>query len=387
MVSIARRNLFADIPRLLVAQAGIMFAVSLVTIQTGILEGFTRSTTLVIENSPAEVWVASEDMVYLELTSSSLSTEQVDDLLAIEGVEAAEPLFLSANRWDSESGNLTPVRMYGFDPNGTLFDPGPVVEGSREDLNQPFTAIADLTQLEALGVTALGEQAELNLIFVELAGIVRDSQSIASSTHVYLSLGNAYDYMGLPYVPADDGESLPIGPTTYFLLDLADAADFDVVSEQVSATLPGYMAFSKSEMIARTRHYWSVLTGVGFILGMGAVVGVIVGVAIVGQILYSSVSDRLQDYGTLKAMGADDRMLYGIILRQAVLMAVLGYAPGMALCLGLSRWAMVSQGVLILITPTIAAGVFGLTIAMCSCSAIFAIQKATRVDPSIVFKS
>ncbi|MEM8715822.1 MAG: ABC transporter permease, partial [Cyanobacteria bacterium P01_G01_bin.4] len=116
------------------------------------------------------------------------------------------------------------------------------------------------------------------------------------------------------------------------------------------------MAFSKSEMIARTRHYWSVLTGVGFILGMGAVVGVIVGVAIVGQILYSSVSDRLQDYGTLKAMGADDRMLYGIILRQAVLMAVLGYAPGMALCLGLSRWAMVSQGVLILITPTIAAG-------------------------------
>ncbi|MEM8715821.1 MAG: ABC transporter permease [Cyanobacteria bacterium P01_G01_bin.4] len=233
MVSIARRNLFADIPRLLVAQAGIMFAVSLVTIQTGILEGFTRSTTLVIENSPAEVWVASEDMVYLELTSSSLSTEQVDDLLAIEGVEAVEPLFLSANRWDSEPGNLTPVRMYGFDPNGTLFDPGPMVEGSREDLNQPFTAIVDLTQLESLGVTEIGEQAELNLIFVELVGVVRDSQSIASSTHVYLSLGNAYDYMGLPYVPANDGESLPIGPTTYFLLDLADDADFDVVSEQV----------------------------------------------------------------------------------------------------------------------------------------------------------
>ena len=387
MVSIARRNLFADIPRLLVAQAGIMFAVSLVTIQTGILAGFTRSTTLVIENSPAEVWVASEDMVYIELTSSSLSTEQVDDLLAIEGVQAAEPLLLASNRWNSERGELTPVSIYGFDPNGTLFDPGPLLEGNREDLNRPFTAIADRANLDSLGVEAIGELAELNLIFVELAGIVRDSQSIASSAHVYLSLANTYDYLGVPYVPADDDSSLPIGPTTYFLLDLADDADFEQVSEQIVTVLPGYLAFSKSEMISRTRTYWSDRTGVGFILGMGAVVGIIVGVAIVGQILYSSVSDRLQDYGTLKAMGADDRMLYGIILRQAVLMAVLGYAPGMALCLGLSRWAMLSQGVLILITPTIAVGVFGLTIAMCSCAAIFAIQKATRVDPSIVFKS
>jgi len=43
MVSLARKNLLEDIPRFLVAQAGIMFAVSLVTIQTGIFNGFTRS--------------------------------------------------------------------------------------------------------------------------------------------------------------------------------------------------------------------------------------------------------------------------------------------------------------------------------------------------------
>ena len=43
MVSIARKNLLEDIPRFLVAQAGIMFAVSLVTIQTGIFKGVIRS--------------------------------------------------------------------------------------------------------------------------------------------------------------------------------------------------------------------------------------------------------------------------------------------------------------------------------------------------------
>jgi len=68
MVSLARKNLLEDIPRFLVAQAGIMFAVSLVTIQTGIFNGFTRSTTSDTNNSSADIWVASDSLVHLELT-------------------------------------------------------------------------------------------------------------------------------------------------------------------------------------------------------------------------------------------------------------------------------------------------------------------------------
>ena len=279
MVSIARRNLFADIPRLVVAQAGIMFAVSLVTIQTGILEGFTRSTTLVIDHSPADMWVASEDMVYLELTSSTLTTEQLEDLQAIEGVEAAEPLFVSGSRWNSDGGQITPVSIFAFDPNGRLFSPGELVEGDWASLNRPFTAIGDRANLESLGVAEVGDFAELNLIFVELAGIVKGTQSIAGSAYIYSSLANAYEYIGLPYI-ASDGEAenpLPIGPTTYFLVDLAEGADADLVAEQIAAAFPGYLAYPKAEMIRRTQSYWRRRTSVGFILGTGAVVGIVVG--------------------------------------------------------------------------------------------------------------
>jgi len=54
MASLARKNLFEDIPRFLVAQAGIMFAVSLVTIQNGILTGFIRSSSILIDHLKAE---------------------------------------------------------------------------------------------------------------------------------------------------------------------------------------------------------------------------------------------------------------------------------------------------------------------------------------------
>ncbi|MGB6166774.1 MAG: ABC transporter permease, partial [Geitlerinemataceae cyanobacterium] len=98
MPSIARKNLLEDIPRFIVAQAGIMFAVSLVTIQTGILSGFTRSTVLLIEGSDADIWVASDKMVQFELTEPLLY-EQVDRVQQVTGVDRAEALFLGSGRW------------------------------------------------------------------------------------------------------------------------------------------------------------------------------------------------------------------------------------------------------------------------------------------------
>ena len=115
--------------------------------------------------------------------------------------------------------------------------------------------------------------------------------------------------------------------------------------------------------------------------------GMIVGVAIVGQILYSSVSDHIKEFGTLKAMGASNRVIYGVIVEQSLWMAVIGYIPGMLLCWGLGNWTLATQGIVILITPVTAVGVFGVTVLMCVGSALFAIQKVSHVDPAIVFKA
>lgn len=116
-------------------------------------------------------------------------------------------------------------------------------------------------------------------------------------------------------------------------------------------------------------------------------VGVVVGTVVVGQILYSSVSDHLKEFGTLKAMGSSDWFIYSVIIEQSLWMAVLGYLPGMGLCLALGTWTMQTQAIQILIGPATASGVFGITVVMCIGAAVFAIQKVTHLDPAIVFKS
>lgn len=410
MTSVARKNLFEDIPRFLVAQAGIMFAVSLVTIQVGVLNGFTRSVGILIDRSSADVWVASADMVNLELTLP-VPAGHLQLAQQVPGVERAEALLLGGGIWRSPQGKITTIRLFGFDPQGQLFRPFPVIEGELSDLAQPYTVMTDKANFSSLDVEQVPATANIGSLGVELRGLTTDTQSIASSSYLFTSLEsakalatggrtanlncrfqndeflctNVYEQS-----TATNPTPTPLSatdPITYILVKAEPGEDLAALKQRLTNTLPNTAVFTSKEMADLTRSYWIRRTGVGFILGLGATVGVIVGMVIVGQILYSSVSDHLKEFATLKAMGVSDRVVYGIIIRQALWMSVLGYIPSLVLCMGLGVWTFSTQGIMILITPVTATAIFGITVFMCVGSALFATQKVTRVDPAIVFKS
>lgn len=417
MVSIARKNLFEDIPRFLVAQAGIMFAVSLVTIQTGIFNGVIRSTSLLVDNSRADIWVSSKRMVHLELTESILFDHVVRSR-KVNGVSRAEALMTGVSRWQVPKGRLTVVKLWGFDPQGQLFVPGAVQKGSVSALQKPYTILVDRSDLRSLRMKKLGDRGEIGSLPANLVGIAQDTQSVLSSAFLFASLKtvNAYNNSRVSsrvdckfvsgefkctnvYERAKDSqetnssslpEPQPISlntPVSFILIKAKPGQDLQKLKQDLEAASPDTRAYTREELSQRIRDYWQKRTGIGFILGLGAVVGMIVGVAIVGQILYSSVSDHIKEFGTLKAMGASNRVIYGVIVEQSLWMAVIGYIPGMLLCWGLGNWTLATQGIVILITPVTAVGVFGVTVLMCVGSALFAIQKVSHVDPAIVFKA
>lgn len=391
MVSIARKNLFQDLPRFIVAQAGIMFSVGLVTIQIGILNGFTRSSTMLIENANADIWVASEELRHLALTLP-LAYKQVAEAQQVEGVERAEALISQSTVWRDNSNQIAPIRIIGFNPQDTLFRPRTLLEGTLNDIQQPYKILVDQSDLKLLDVTAVGDRAKIGSYEGEIAGITSGTRSIVDSPYIFTALPNAAAYLNSPIATPD--ETPPDPPTltdqnriTFILIKAEPAEKLQDLKDRLDKALPGTKAFTQAELRALTQTYWQQSTGVGYILGLGAAVGIVVGTVVVGQILYSSVTDHIKEFGTMKAMGSSDWFIYRVILEQALWMAVLGYLPGMGLCLGLGAWTIKAQAIQILISPATAAGVFVVTVAMCSGAAIFAIQKVTRLDPALVFKS
>ncbi|MEX0271024.1 FtsX-like permease family protein [Leptolyngbyaceae cyanobacterium UHCC 1019] len=413
MASIARKNLFEDIPRFIVAQAGIMFAVSLVTIQVGILDGFSRSTTRLIEQSNADLWVTSKEMLQLEITLP-IPLQRLTQAREVEGVAHAEAIISRNSLWLDTNEKIVPIRVWGFNPTGRLFGNWAIAQGTSAALKEPYTFITDRSNLNALNLKKVGETGKIVPLKAKLVGLSEYTQSMASSTSIYASLESANAFtsglgsslnctvnsgdidcknpLSTTDIPLGEPQSQPrrlnlADPITYVLVQAKPGQDLQVLKQRLEAKLPNTRAYTQEEMALITRSFWRERTGIGFILGLGAAVGVIVGIVVVSQILYSSVSDHLKEFGTLKAMGASDWVIYGVITEQALWMAILGYIPSMALCWGLGAWTVAAKGIVILITPTTAIAVFGLTVFMCVGSALIAIQKVTHVDPAIVFKA
>ncbi|AFY59448.1 FtsX-like permease family protein [Synechococcus sp. PCC 6312] len=392
MVSIARKNLFEDLPRFMVAQAGIMFAVALVTVQTGLLEGFTKSSSLLIDGVKADLWVASKSMRFFDLTLP-LPYSSVATVQQLPEVARSEPFIIQSGIWQRLSDrDIAPVRVIGFDPKGRLFQPWNVQSGSIADLERPNTAFIDRIDAAGLGITAVGQGATLNGQRLLVKGMTVGVRSLVASPYVFMSTENAHLYTNLVQIPGqlplNSAPPLaPDSPISYVLVQVVPGTDLAALKTKLADAIPNSRILTQAEMSKITQVYWRNSTGVGFILGLGAIVGIVVGTVVVGQILYASVADHLKEYGTLKAMGASDYYLYRVILEQALWMAVLGYLPGLGLAMGLGSWTMQTRAIQILVSPTSAAVIFGVTVAMCSGAAVFAIQKVTRLDPAMVFKS
>jgi len=111
----------------------------------------------------------------------------------------------------------------------------------------------------------------------------------------------------------------------------------------------------------------------------------VVGFVVVAQTIYATTVDHLREYGTLKAMGAPNRYVYEVIVKQAAMSAVIGYVLGMMVSAFVVH-ASQSGGAAILLPLPLALGMFFLTLIMCIGAAMVSINKVMRLDPAMVFK-
>jgi putative ABC transport system permease protein len=171
---------------------------------------------------------------------------------------------------------------------------------------------------------------------------------------------------------------------SYLLIKLRPGADLELVRRDLQVSLPDSEVLTPAEFLERSRSYWLFGTGAGAALFAGAILAIIVGMVIVAQTLYSSTKDHLDEFATLRAMGSSNGYIYSVIIYQALLNAVIGFA--FATLIGFSVVEFTRSGALpVLITPTLILAMFVLTVVMCIAAALGAIFRVVRIDPVAVF--
>ena len=91
------------------------------------------------------------------------------------------------------------------------------------------------------------------------------------------------------------------------------------------------LALTREEFEGRTIEHYLKRTGLLANFGTTVLLGFIVGIAISGQTFYTFTVENLPQFAMLKAMGAVNRRLVGMILQQAALVGSIGYGMGVGL--------------------------------------------------------
>jgi putative ABC transport system permease protein len=374
MVSLARRNLFHDKLRLAVTLTGIIFAIILIVVQLGLFFGLTATTSGVIDNSGVEIWVTPHGVPFLEV-GAPFAERKLYELLSVAGVANAKKMIIRLINWKRPvDGEQQGIVIVGFDPSTRYGGPWNIVDGDPHGLAAPDTVFIDELYKPKLGISRAGDIGEVNGRRARVVGFTKRIRSFSTTPYVFTSFKNAVRYTGV----GDD-------QAQYVLVKTDAGADVARVKAAIAARVDGVDVYTTAEMSRRIQIYWMFTTGAGVGILIAAVMGLVVGVVVVAQTIYATVMDHIREFGTLKAIGASNRYLYRVLIRQAVLSAVIGYAVGIIACYVIV-WVARDAAVPMLLPWQLAVGMFVLTVVMCVSAALLSINRVTRIEPGMVFK-
>jgi putative ABC transport system permease protein len=374
VIKLAYRNLFHDRLSFFVTIVGIIFSVVLVAIQCGIYLGSQKKIAAILDAAPADLWVVPLGTKSYD-DPSPLSGRERHMALSVPGVASAEDMVVSFGNWRKPEGGTSRVLLIGTatDSPDALPRREFIEEGAIENLDGPSTVAIDRSYFNDLGIKELNDEAEINGATVEVAAVTKRVRSFTTLPFVFTSIEEARRLTGIGRDQA-----------SYQRIKIADDADIEAVRKEIQNRLPDTEILTQNEFRERSLAYWLFQTGAGAALIAGAVLGLIVGIVIVAQTLYSSTKDHINEFATLRALGAGASYIVKVILLQAVLSGVIGYTLGMILSLGVIQAAQDTK-LTIVMTPELAATLAAVTIGMCIFAAISAIIKVVRIDPAVVF--
>ena len=378
-IPLAWYNLRHERSRLLVAIAGVAFAVLLMFMNLGFLGALINTTTNFYDQFNGDIFLVSPQSLEISSTKA-FPRQRLYQAAGIEGVQRAMPLYAEYALWKNPETQISRAMfVYGFNPSDPVFlMPELNTDAARQALQQPNTTFIDRRSRPEFGPQTIGLETEADRRRITIVGQYALGGGFAADGTLIMSDQNFRRY----FAPR------PLTQINLGLLLLEPGTDAQRVQATLRSRLPADVnLYTKAEIVRKESQFWIQTTSIGFIFGLGVLVSFIVGTVIVYQILYTDIRDHLREYATLKAIGYSGGYLFKVVLHEAVILALMGYVPGLILALGLYALADNATAGTLPMQMTLFRVVFvlALTITMCSLSGLISVRKAVTTDPAAVF--
>jgi putative ABC transport system permease protein len=367
--------------RLAVAIAGVAFAVVLMFMQVGFMDGLFRSATALHRRLAADLVLVHPHYDVLG-KPTAFPRRRLQQVRAFAAVTAVTGVYTTLARWKNPwTGRTRDLFLLGIDPAApTVTLPG--IEAQRQLLQRPDLVLFDALSRDEFGPVAAAVQAhgalatEMNGHRVRVRGLFQLGTTIGTDATVVAS------HSTFRRIVPDYGT----GRVGLGLVRLRPGVDAEAVRAAIEAALPpDVTVLTRRAFAARELAYWRSVSPIGFVFTFGVGMGVLVGAIIVYQILFADIAEHRAEYATLKAMGYPNGWLARTVLAQASVLAALGFVPGLAVAWWLHALAHEATNLPMAIGLDRGLLVLGLTSVMCWMSALIAMRTLAAADPADVF--
>jgi putative ABC transport system permease protein len=381
-------NVTSNPGRILLNALGIGFAVVLMFTQIGFLYGLFDSAVEVIRLMKA-------DLVVLSPARYTVPSEQrfdyglIDRAKGVAGVNQVIPLYMDRSLAVARvEGHVSrSIRVLGVPVDAKPFTDEPMNRRC-EELSDARMALVDRRSKETYGFEKR-DLAKLRAQNVELSGqrvTLRD----------WVTIGTDFVYDGTlivseagveRYFPTRNGRGQPLAAVDLGLIRLEPGSQIEQVRSNLQSVLGnGVEVFTHRELVDREIGFWARNTPIGIIFSIGTIMGMLIGVIICYQILFTDIQDHLPEYATLKAMGYGPGYFLRFVLAQAFYLCMSGFIPGWIVSWFLYQWLSDWTGLVMRLQPDRVFIVGMLTLIMSILSGLLAVRKLWRTDPAALFK-
>ena len=368
MFFLAIKNLLEQRFRLAVSAFGVGLSVMLILVMWAILEGIVGQAGAYVKNTDAQVWVVQKGFTDIAHGFSVVPVSLQARLERFPGVRDVNPITGARSEISTSDGKET-LAVIGYDTRTGVG--GPWRFASDRAVPKPGEVVVDETFADTAGFE-VGDELPLPDHPRRIVALTAGTNQFTNQ----LAFGELRDVQGLVRLRGD---------VNFYALR-TDPKRAPALVREIDAQLPGVSAFSKSTFVANNER--EIKEGFQPILYVMVGIAFLVGLAIVGLMMYTAAIEKAREYGVLTAIGAHAGQLTGIILRQAAITTALGFVLGCLLVLP-AGWAIseLAPKTELEYPPLLFAVVAVTSLLMALLASVVPIRRLARLDPAAVFRA
>jgi putative ABC transport system permease protein len=372
-MKLAWQNIVHDRGRFSVTVLGVSFAVFLMVFQGSLLAGFLQAASRLIDATDSDIWITARGVQAFEF-GTALESHVREMAAGVPGVAETGRVCVAFAAYRTPMGKQQVVALVGADPNVGKRFPVPDRVDSADEMS-PDAVLYDVSDRKQVEVDALPAEVEINRHRASIEREIRGFGAFLGVPFLFTSYRNAVRY-------------IDFGPerAMYILLRIDKGYPVSQVQETLKKRLPEVDVLTQDEFAHKSRMYWTIKTGAGGAILTAAVLGFLIGLVIVSQTIYANTIENIEEYATLKALGASQGFVARIVLTQALICGALGSVLGLLTVIPSIHYA---QSLIPWINaPWWLPGAMVLPgLAMCSLASVISVRSALTVEPGRVFRA